>query len=113
MRAALRLRAAIFVLSLAAAPIAVAFQWVKPNEAGAKVRVALSLDDVAACARVGAATATTADRVLGLPRVNDVVVGELTALAQNRAAEMGGDTVVADGSVSHGTQSFSVYRCGG
>ena len=106
------LRTSIALLLLATAPAALAYQWVKPNDAGARVRVALSQDDVAACERVGDATATTTDRVLGVPRVKDVVVGELTALAQNRAAEMGGDTVVAEGPVSHGTQRFAVYRCG-
>ena len=88
------------------------FEWVKPTEAGAKVRVAATADEVAACEQLGVATATTADHVLGLPRVADVVSGELATLARNRAAEMGGDTVVADGEIRHGTQHFTVYRCG-
>jgi uncharacterized protein DUF4156 len=105
------LRASIACAALAAAPIAQGYEWVKPTAAGAKVHVAAAPDDVAACEHLGVATATTADHVLGLPRVADVVSGELTTLARNRAAEMGGDTIVADGAIRHGTQNFAVYRC--
>ena len=107
------LRAAIACALLAAAPAARSFEWVKPTKAGATVHVAATMDEVAACEHLGVATATTADHVLGLPRVADVVSGELTTLARNRAAEMGGDTVLAEGEIRHGTQTFAVYRCGG
>jgi len=107
-----RLRYAIVCAASAVAPIAHGFEWAKLTEAGAQVHVAATLDDVAACERIGVATATTADRVMGLPRVDDVVSGELTTLAQNRAATMGGDTVLADGPISHGTRNFAIFRCG-
>jgi hypothetical protein len=97
--------AAVIVL----AALAPGCTFVKYTEAGAKVRVATA-DEVVACERVGAASATTKDRIL-LPRVEDKVKRELDTLACNEAAAIGGDTVVPEGPREKGTQRYIVYRC--
>jgi hypothetical protein len=38
--------------------------------------------------------------------------GELVDLARNKAATMGGDTIVAEWPVENGSQTFRVYKCG-
>jgi len=81
--------------------------WAKRTDAGAQVRVA-EPNDVAACERIGTATATT--KVFG--RHENRVKLELENLASNRAADIGGDTIVAEGPPQEGRQTFIVYRCG-
>jgi len=80
--------------------------WAKRTDAGAQVRVA-EPNDVAGCERIGTATATT--KVFG--RHENRVKLELENLASNRAADIGGDTIVAEGPAQDGRQTFIVYRC--
>jgi len=40
------------------------------------------------------------------------VTEELVTLAKNRAAEKGGDSIVAKGPASEGEMSFDIYKCG-
>jgi hypothetical protein len=83
--------------------------WVRLTDEGAAVRLAVA-GDIAECRRVGTVSATTADRV-GLARHPDKVAEELIVLASNQAANIGGDTMVADGPPQGGSQRFTVYRC--
>jgi hypothetical protein len=83
--------------------------WVKPSAKGALVREGTA-DEVASCQRVGTASGTTQTSVV-LPRDKDVIRREQVTLAQNQAAVLGGDTIVADGPPDGGTQAFVVYRC--
>jgi hypothetical protein len=99
-----RIRAVVLLTALAGG-----CTWVKLSEAGAGVRLATP-DQVAACERIGMATATTEDRVL-VARNETKVKGELITLASNQAATIGGNTIVAQAPPDKGIQTFIVYRC--
>jgi len=84
--------------------------WVKPTPAGEFVRVAYA-DAVVACTRKGNVKVSLKDKVAGVGRKAEKVAMELSVLARNEAATMGGDTVVAESPVSEGSQEFGVYQC--
>jgi hypothetical protein len=83
--------------------------WVKPTPAGAAVRE-VGPEHVAGCEHLGGVSGTTTDRVV-LKRNADVVRKEQVTLAQNQAATIGGDTIVAKGPAEGPTLQFDVYRC--
>lgn len=84
--------------------------WVELSDQGVGVRVA-TLSQVDQCKQLGRTTVTVVDRVAGMSRSEEQVLGELETLARNAAAEMQGDTVVAVSKVVDGEQVFNVYRC--
>jgi hypothetical protein len=84
--------------------------WVKTTPGGEEVREATAAD-VGACQEVGTAVASTQATAAGLPRNKDVIRDEQVTLARNRAAQIGGDTIVETGPASNGTATFTVYRC--
>jgi hypothetical protein len=85
--------------------------WVKPTDAGQNVRL-VSYDQVGQCKKLGKTTVSVLDKMGFISRSEDKVDQELKTLARNSAAEMGGDTIVAAGTVSAGEQPFDVYQCG-
>ena len=89
---------------------ATACTWVKPTSRGAQVHEATAAD-AAGCERIGTASGTTRASALGLPRDKEIVRSEQVTLAQNQAAVLGGDTIVANGPPQGGTLDFIVYRC--
>lgn len=101
------------VLSVLAASIAAATActWVKTTPEGDSVRVA-SPEYVVDCERKGKVTVSLKSRVAGVERKPTKVAEELATLARNEGALLGGDTVVAEGTVTDGRQVFAVYRCG-
>ena len=83
--------------------------WVKLTEAGAGVAQA-DAADVTGCRQVGTVSAQTRDKVLikrGGPKVRE----ELLVLARNKAADLGGDTIVPQGPPEGGSQDFRVFAC--
>ncbi len=84
--------------------------WVKTTPEGEQVREATAAD-VGACQEVGTAAASTQTTAAGLPRNQEVIRDEQVTLARNRAAQIGGDTIVQSGPASGGTLTFTVYRC--
>ena len=84
--------------------------WVKPTALGEDVTVAQPTA-VAECKKIGTTTSYVKDSLGPLDRSEEKVRKELTILAQNRAAEMGGDTIVAEGEVDNGSLRFQVYDC--
>jgi len=84
--------------------------WVKPTEAGKQVVVAQDFS-ITNCRKLGTTTTSVKDRVGSFNRNAEKVEKELTLLAQDEAAGMGGDTIVPQGSVSDGSRAFDVYRC--
>jgi hypothetical protein len=84
--------------------------WVKPTEAGKQVVVAKDFS-VSQCKLLGKTTTTVKHHVGVFDRNAEKVVDELTMLAQDEAAKMGGDTIVPQGKPSDGSQLFEVYRC--
>jgi len=84
--------------------------WVKPSEAGAAISV-LEPEEVVGCDRLGQTTAMSKDKIAGIKRSASKLKLELTTIAQNRAATMGGNTISPTGPVTGSEQTFTVYRC--
>lgn len=84
--------------------------WVKPTEKGAAVRVA-SESQVAGCRKLGSTTTQVLAKVLFFARSEKTMTAELATLAQNEAANMGGNTIVPVSPIENGRQDFDVYSC--
>ncbi len=84
--------------------------WVETTPDGEKVRV-LEPAEVASCKRIGKTIVTGKASVAGIERNQARVAGELSTLARNGAAEIGGDTVVPVADRKGDTQVFAVYKC--
>lgn len=96
------------ILSIALLP---ACTWVKLTEEGESVTVVASVPD--SCKRLGSTTSSTKADLASIDRSSKKVATELTTLARNSAAKMGGDTISAESEVSDsGEQTFGIYRCG-
>ncbi|MDZ7686464.1 MAG: DUF4156 domain-containing protein [Gammaproteobacteria bacterium] len=85
--------------------------WVDVDEEATRVRL-VTLEEVEDCERLGTTNTTTKADVGPLKRKKEKIAAELLALAQNSAANMGGDTLVAQGPITNGARSYTVYRCG-
>lgn len=84
--------------------------WVELTPAGSSVTLVKAFN-VKSCKKVGTTTATVTNKVGVVARSEDKVTEELTTLAKNRAATMGGDSIVAQPPVVDGSMSFEVYKC--
>lgn len=87
--------------------------WVKPTPGGYQVRMASSSAEIADCRKIGNTSVSLLDRVGYFKRSRKKVEDELSILARNSAAEMGGDTILPISEIFQGERSFAVYRCGG
>ena len=85
--------------------------WVETTKEGEEVLLVKSFN-VETCARIGSTTASVKHAIGPVTRSEEKVNEELVTLARNHAAEMGGDSIVANGPASSGTMSFDVYSCG-
>ena len=83
--------------------------FVKLTAAGENVAV-LQASEVGNCTAAGTTTANVPNKVV-VNRENARVQQDLRTLARNRAAELGGDTIVATAAPSNGRQTFNIYRC--
>lgn len=84
--------------------------WVELTPQGGTVSLVKEFN-VKSCKKLGTTTATVTDKVGAVARSEDKVLKELTTLAKNRAATMGGDSIVAQPPVVDGSMSFEVYKC--
>ncbi|HUV21019.1 MAG: DUF4156 domain-containing protein [Gammaproteobacteria bacterium] len=81
----------------------------KLTEGGEKIRI-LDPNEVSSCKNLGRTnTAVTAKVIFERPA--DAVAKELTTVARNSAARMGGDTIVPLTVIENGQQTFVVYKC--
>ena len=71
----------------------------------------LDASEVSTCKALGNSTVSLLAKVAGINRNEEQVTKELSMLARNAAAEMGGDTVVPISAVKDGKRSFTVYKC--
>ena len=85
--------------------------WVALEDAGERVRVVNSAQEVEGCESKGEITTSVRDKVAFVARDNAKVNDELEALARNQAAEIGADTVRPVGELDHGSKQFNAYRC--
>lgn len=84
--------------------------WVELTNAGEQVRVETAVE-VAGCTRIGRANTQVRDRVSVVDRGSRGVQEELTTLARNQAADMGGNVIVVESIINEGQQTFGVYNC--
>ena len=85
--------------------------WVEPTKEGSEVLLVKAFN-VETCKKVGTTTASVKHKVGIFTRSEEKVTDELTTLAKNKAAEMGGDSIVAQGEPVDGSMSFDIYKCG-
>ncbi len=97
-------------LLLALATLTTACTWVKPTARSHEV-VLLNQDQIVNCVKKGSTTSKTVSKIAIVPRNNDKIFSELVMLAKNEAAILGGDSIVAEGRMEEGRQTFGVYRC--
>lgn len=86
--------------------------WVSLTPGGERVRV-LDANEVASCQELGKTRVSLRAKVAGINRNEDQVAKELSMLARNSAADMGGDTVVPAGPVKEGKRTYTIYKCVG
>lgn len=97
-------------LILSLSGFALGCTWVQLTTEGESVRLATAAE-VVNCSRIGSTTSTTRSRVWVADRGSEKVQDELITLARNEAGTLGGNTIVADGTIEEGRQRFIVYRC--
>ena len=98
-----------YVLSVAIASLP-ACTWVEPTTESSGVTLVKSFN-VNSCKKLGSTNATVTQKFGPVTRDDDVVMEELITLAKNRAAKMGGDSIVAQEPVVDGSMSFDIYKC--
>ena len=84
--------------------------WVKLTPGGEKVRV-LDAAEVGSCKSLGTTTVSLLAKVAGIKRNEDEVSKELSLLARNAAADIGGDTIVPSTPIEDGKRTYEVYKC--
>lgn len=67
---------------------------------------------VETCKKLGTTTTSVKHKVGIVTRSDEKVTEELTILAKNKAAEMGGDSIVAQGEAVEGSMRFDIFKCG-
>lgn len=88
-----------------------ACMWVKPDEAGSRVRVAYD-GKVDGCTKLGEIGVGVRDTIaLGVERNQIKVIDELESLARNEAALLNADTISALSEPRNGEQRFAAWRC--
>ena len=84
--------------------------WVDLTPGGQGVRV-LDVQSAKGCKKLGTITAETTPDVAGIPRDGESLNNELTRIARNHAAGLGGNAILALGPSQNGSQRFTAYRC--
>ena len=85
--------------------------FIEPTKEGKDVTLVKSFN-VKDCLKLGTTNATVTHKVGILIREDEAVTEDLIIVAKNRAAELGGDSIVAKGPAVEGKMSFDVYKCG-
>lgn len=92
--------------------MAVAMAACQPLSIDDATRVQVSAEaNVQQCQRLGIIQVVASQTRRGESREDDDIAFELRARAKERAFVRGGDTVVEEGPILGGRQSFAVYRC--
>jgi len=85
--------------------------WVEPTKEGGDVLL-VKASNVQMCKKLGTTNTFVKHKIGAVTRSEEKVTEELITLAKNRAAEKGGDSIVATGPVIEGSMSFDIYKCG-
>jgi hypothetical protein len=84
--------------------------WVDSVPGASRVTLVMP-QHVSQCQPLGTTTSQVKAQVGPVHRSESKVQEELLTLARNSAVEIGGDTLVAEGPPSQGTQRFRIYKC--
>jgi len=87
-----------------------ASNWVQLTTPAQQVSLASPVQ-VSNCTRIGTSTVNALAKVAFLQRGSQNLQEELVTLARNEAADMGGNRVVAESTITEGRQTFGVFRC--
>ena len=85
--------------------------WIETTKEGSEVSLVKAFN-VKDCLKLGTTNAIVTHKVGIITRENEAVTEELLPVAKNRAAELGGDSIIAKGPVVEGKMSFDIYKCG-
>ncbi len=85
--------------------------WIEPTKEAQQVTLVKSFN-VKDCLKLGTTVAAVTYKVGIITREDDAVTKDLIIAAKNRAAELGGDSIVAKGPAKEGKMSFDIYKCG-
>jgi len=85
--------------------------WVEPTRESYEVTLVKAFN-VKSCKKLSTTTTTVKHKIGGITRSEETVTEELITLAKNRAATLGGDSIVSQGPVVDGSMKFDVYKCG-
>jgi hypothetical protein len=97
------------ICMISAAMLLSACSGLKLTEGGEKIRV-LEPAEISTCKNMGRTNTSVTARVV-IERPADTVAKELSIVARNSAARMGGDTIVPLTVIEDGHQTFVVYKC--
>ena len=97
------------ICMISAAMLLSACSSLKLTEGGEKVRV-LDPAEISTCKNMGRTNTSVTARVV-IERPAETVAEELSIVARNSAARMGGDTIVPLTVIENGQQTFVVYKC--
>ena len=86
--------------------------WVEPTKESDAVAVVTDVVKVEGCKKLLSTTSSVLDKVGFIDRTESLMVDELTTMAKNKAAALGGDTIIAKGPVKDGSMSFDIFKCG-
>lgn len=90
-----------------------ACSWVQVSEEGKDVSVVKSYN-VEGCKKLGQTVTQVRHTSLpGVERDKEKMIKELTVLAKNQAAKMGGDSIVSKDDFNKGAMTFDIYKCKG
>jgi len=96
-------------------PVAVIFltscTWVEPTKESDAVAVVTDAVKVEGCKKLVSTTSSVLDKVGFIDRTESLMVDELTTMAKNKAAAVGGDTIISKGPVKEGSMSFDIFKC--
>lgn len=84
--------------------------WVEATREGSEVTLVKEFN-VMTCKKLGTTTSTVKHKIGPITRDPETVMEELTTLAKNRAAALGGDSIVAKEPATDGSLSFDIYKC--
>jgi hypothetical protein len=84
--------------------------WVEPTKESKDVTLVKAFN-VKACKKLSTTTTSVVQKVGIITRDKDTVTQELITLAKNKAAALGGDSIVAQEPAADGSMTFDVYKC--
>jgi hypothetical protein len=105
------MKTAMLAIAIAASVYLSGCTWVALEPEGKRVRVVSSASNVEGCEAKGEITASVRDRIAFMDREPAKVADEVEALARNEAANLGADTILAQGDLADGARTYASYRC--